>query len=313
MAVLQQSHHILRHLRGIFRTITDDQQIRILHIESISVRNRGDGCLHGHCTGSCHSEKFRCIVLTDTNNRKFLCHSIQRIIKAHSDHIGITKQRFRTALRNDADFVRRIIIGICKIASFDDRILVAIFQSCFSESCSSIKGSLSAGGASAETPGRCYRLDIRDFLLNGIHILFGKYHFRTVFCGIVAINCDLAARHRIQFSVDPTFHSITYGDDHDHRRDSYDNAQHGQDRTSLITADIHQCNFDVFPYLCHGSASYCSIGTAVTAMPSSRLTPVRLFTMIWSSSVMPSRTSVYSSEEIPQVIALLTTMPFSIT
>ena len=313
MAVLQQSHHILRHLRGIVRTITDDQQVRVIHIESIPLRNCGDRCLHGHRTVSSHSEQLRCVVLTDTNNRKFLCHSIQRIIKAHSDHIGITKQRFRAALCNDTDLIRRIIIGICKITSFDDRILARIFQSRLTESCSSIKGSLSAGGASAETPGRCYRLDIWNFLQNGIHILFREYHLCSVFRGVTTIYCDLAARHRIQFSVDPTFHSITYGDDHDHRRDSYDNAQHGQDRTSFITADIHQCNFDVFPYLCHGSASYCSIGTAVTAMPSSRLTPVRLFTMIWSSSVMPSRTSVYSSEEIPQVIALLTTMPFSIT
>ena len=313
MAVLQQSHHILRHLRGIVRTITDDQQVRVIHIESIPLRNCGDRCLHGHRTVSSHSEQLRCVVLTDTNNRKFLCHSIQRIIKAHSDHIGITKQRFRAALCNDTDLIRRIIIRIGKITSLDDRILARIFQSRLTESCSSIKGSLSAGGASAETPGRCYRLDIRDLLLNGIHILFGKYHFRTVFCGIVAINCDLAARHGIQFSVDTTFYAVTDGNDHDDGGNTNDNAQHGQDRTSFITADIHQCNFDVFPYLCHGSASYCSMGTAVTAMPSSRLIPVRLFTMIWSFSVMPSRTSVYSSEEIPQVIALLTTMPFSIT
>ena len=224
MPVLQQTHRILRHLRGIFRAITDDQQVRVIHIESIPLGNCGDRCLHGHRTVSSHSEQLRCVVLTDTNNRKFLCHSIQRIIKAHSDHIGITKQRFRAALCNDTDLIRRIIIRIGKITSLDDRILARIFQSRLTESCSSIKSSFSAGGASAETPGRCYRLDIRDLLLNGIHILFGKYHFRTVFCGIVAINCDLASCHRIQFSVDPTFHAVTYRNDHDHRRNSYDNA-----------------------------------------------------------------------------------------
>jgi hypothetical protein len=84
----------------------------------------------------------------------------------------------------------------------------------------------------------------------GIKVCLVKTH-RSILSGTVHIKSNLTSRNALQLGIDLASDSVSNGNYHDYGGNSDNNAQHGKDGTPFIAPDIHQCNLNVFPNLCH--------------------------------------------------------------
>ena len=84
-----------------------------------------------------------------------------------------------------------------------------------------------------------------NFFFNSIKVLIGKFN-QIIRLVVIGINVNLTACHIVQFAIDLISYTITNGNDHNNRRNTDNNSQHGKDGSSFVAFQVHDGNLNIF-------------------------------------------------------------------